>query len=318
MSLKKWSGLFLVIAMLSFASVSWAAQKKVLYIDAYHEGYAWSDGEVQGARDVIGNKAEFKVIRMDTKRNGSVEFKKQAALQVKAMIESYKPDVVIAADDNPSIYVIVPYYKDSNIPFVFIGLNWDASYLGFPWPNVTGVLEVSVVKPLIEMMRTYAKGDRLGFLGKENETDHKEADNWTRKYGVELNAKFVNTFEEWKAAFKELQDQVDMLFVVNNAGITGWDDTEAKAFVREYTKIPTSSSHDFIAPFVLLNYAKLAEEQGEIGAGIALQILDGKSPKDIPITNNKKGQTYVNLAIAKKLGIQFTPQFLKSVKVINE
>ncbi len=316
--MRKLCGLVLVIAVLMCASVSWAAQKKVLFIDAYHEGYAWSDGEVKGAQDVIGNKAEFKVIRMDTKRNGSEDFKKQAALQVKAMIESYKPDVVIAADDNPSKYVIVPYFKDSNVPFVFIGLNWDASYLGFPWPNVTGVLEVSVVKPLIEMMRTYAKGDRLGFIGKDNETDRKEADNWTKKYGVSLISKFVNTFEEWKAVYKELQDQVDMLFVVNNAGIKDWNDAEAKAFVRQVTKIPTSSSHDFIAPFVLIDYAKLAEEQGEIGAEMALQILNGKSPKDIPITTNKKGQVYVNLAIAKKLGITFTPQFLKSCKVINE
>ncbi|MFH1397905.1 MAG: ABC transporter substrate binding protein [Candidatus Omnitrophota bacterium] len=318
MSIRKWSGLGLVIAVLMCVSVSWAAQKKVLFIDAYHEGYAWSDGEVQGAKDTIGNKAEFKVIRMDTKRNGSEDFKKQAALQVKAVIESYKPDVVIAADDNPSKYVIVPYYKDSNIPFVFIGVNWDASSYGFPWPNVTGVLEVSVVKPLIEMMRTYAKGDRLGFIGKDNETDRKEADNWTKKYGVALNTRFVNTFEEWKAAYKELNDQCDMLFVVNNAGIKDWNDAEAKAFVREVTKIPTSSSHDFIAPFVLIDYAKLAEEQGEIGAEIALQILNGKSPKDIPVTNNKKGQTYVNLPIAKKLGIKFTPQFLRSCKVINE
>lgn len=292
--------------------------KKVLFIDSYHEGYAWSDQQVQGAKSVIGDKAEFKVFRMDTKRNASEDFKKQAALQAKALIESYKPDVVICADDNSSKYIIVPYFKDSSIPFVFCGLNWDASGYGFPWPNVTGVLEVSVIKPLIEMIMTYAKGDRMGFIGKENETDHKEADNLTRKYGLQLNARFVNTFEEWKAAFKELQDQVDMLFMVNNAGIKDWNDAEAKAFVRKYTKIPTSSSHDFIAPFVLIDYAKLGTEQGEIAADMALQILNGKSPKDIPITNNKKGETYINLAIAKKLGIQFTPQFLKSVKIINE
>lgn len=306
------------IAVLLCTGTSLAAKKKVLFIDSYHAGYAWSDGEVQGAKSVIGDKYDFKVIHMDTKRNSSAEAQKKAGDEAKTEIDSWKPDVVITADDNAAKLVIVPFYKDSDIPFVFCGINWDASSYGFPSKNVTGVLEVSVIKPLLDSMQKFAKGSRVGFIGKDNETDRKEADQ-LKKLGVQLTAtKFVNTFEEWKTEYVKLQDETDMLIVINNAGISGWDETEAMKFTRENTKIPTGSSHDFIAPFVLIDYAKLAEEQGELAAGIAMNILEGKSPKDLPIVSNKKGQLYVNMAIAKKLGVQFPLEMLKAAKVIKE
>ncbi len=306
------------VVLLLISSSVWAGPKKCLFIDSYHTGYVWSDGQVEGAKSAIGSKCEFKVFHMDTKRNSGVEYQKQIGQKVKAEIESWKPDVVIAADDNASKLVIVPYFKNSDVPFVFCGVNWDASIYGFPTKNVTGVLEVSVIKPLIDSMKKYAKGSRVGFIGKDNETDRKEADQ-LKKLGVNLSSvKFVNTFDEWKTAYRKIQEEADMLIVINNAGISGWNDAEAKKITREYTKIPTGSSHDFIAPFVLLDYAKLAEEQGELAAGMALKILAGTSPQNIPVVANKKGQMYVNLAIAKKLGVQFPLDTLKAAKVIKD
>lgn len=320
MKLKKAAILFVIVGMavLMCVGTSLAAKKKVLFVDSYHAGYAWSDGEVKGAKDLIGDKYDFKVVHMDTKRSPSADAQKKAGEMVKAEIDSWKPDVVITADDNAAKLVILPYFKDSNLPFVFCGINWDASGYGFPSKNVTGVLEVSVVKPLLDSMKKFAKGNRVGFLGNDNETDRKESEN-LKKLGVQLSSvKFVKTFEEWKTEYSKLQDEADMLIVINNAGITGWNDAEAMKFTREKTKIPSGSSHDFIAPFVLINYAKLAEEQGELAAGIAMKILEGKSVKDFPVITNKKGQMYVNLAIAKKLGIQFPLEMLKVSKVVKE
>jgi ABC-type uncharacterized transport system substrate-binding protein len=39
---------------------------------------------------------------------------------------------------------------------------------------------------------------------------------------------------------------------------------------------------------------------------------------ELPVITNKKGEMYVNLAIAKKLGIQFPLDLLKSAKVVKE
>jgi hypothetical protein len=75
---------------------------------------------------------ELKVFRMDTKRNADEAFKKDAALKAKAEIEAFKPDVVIASDDNASKFLIEPYYKNASLPFVFCGVNWDEKCTGFP------------------------------------------------------------------------------------------------------------------------------------------------------------------------------------------
>ena len=56
--------------------------KRVLFIDSYHAGYPWSDGITAGIQQVLADKdVELRIHRMDTKRNGSEEFKKQAAMK---------------------------------------------------------------------------------------------------------------------------------------------------------------------------------------------------------------------------------------------
>lgn len=291
---------------------------KVLMIDSYHEGYLWSDGIVKGATSTLAGKAEVKVMRMDTKRNTSEEFKTAAAVKVKAEIETWKPDVVIAADDNSVKYVVVPFLKGGPTPVVFCGLNWDASVYGLPCDNVTGMLEHSLATQLFAAMGRFSKGKRIGFLGKDNETDHKEAAEMTKRFNVTFTERFVNTFDEWKKAYAELQNEVDMLTVVNNAGITGWSDAEAKAFVLANTKVPSGTCQDHVAPFVLITYGKVAAEQGEWAAGAAIQIMGGKSPKDIPVAINQKGQFFVNMPLATKMGVKFPLDMLKAATVIKE
>jgi hypothetical protein len=142
--------LFFVLSTMACASGS-KAKKKILYIDSYHAAYPWSAGITAGIQKIMSPRhdVELKIFRMDTKRNQSEEFKKAAALKAKALIESWQPDVVIASDDNASKYLIVPYYKDGTLPFVFCGVNWDAGVYGFPCRNVTGMVEVQLIDQII-------------------------------------------------------------------------------------------------------------------------------------------------------------------------
>jgi ABC-type uncharacterized transport system substrate-binding protein len=305
--------------LLALASAAQAAdKKKVLMIDSYHEGYAWSDAEVGGAKSALKDSVDLKVLHMDVKRNPSPEFKKQAAEKVKAEIDAFKPDAVIACDDVSVATVLVPFYKDSTTPWVFCGVNWDASMYNLPPSHVTGMLEVSLVPQLMDNLQKYAKGKKVAFLGADNDVDKKEALFITKKYGVEVTTHFVKTFEELKAAYVDIQGKFDILFWVNNAGIKDWNIDEAKKFVAENTKIPSGSCHDFMAPLVLITYAKLGEEQGEWAGNTVLQILGGKAVKDIPVASNQKGQLYVNMPLAKKLGIQLPLEVLKSAKVVKD
>ena len=321
--MKKFSGFavcFLLIV--SFASAGFARDykgKKVLFVDSYHEGYAWSDGITEGIRKTLdGTGVELKIIRMDTKKNTDEAFKKEAARKVKAVIEKFKPDVVIAADDNASKFLVMPYFKNSDLPFVFCGVNWDAAGYGYPYKNATGMVEVTPIPQILEQLKPYAKGDRIGMIGPDIITAHKEADNYRKVFGYEITDYYAKDFEDWKKGFMALQGKVDMLIIDSDGGLYKDQEDEMKAFVEANTKIPTGAAYDFMAPYALLTYGKVAQEQGVWSAKTALRILGGASPADIPLVKNQEGMLIVNIRIAKKVGAEIPFEILESADKVIE
>jgi len=308
-----------MILMLIVAGSAFAAGKKVLFIDSYHEGYAWSDGVFRGVETGLDGKGvELQVVRMDTKRNKSDDFKKSAALKVKSVIEGFNPDVVISADDNAAKFLIMPYYKDAALPFVFCGVNWDASVYGMPYSNVTGMVEVAPVAELLDQLSQYAPGKKIGYIAADVLTTHKEADNYKKVLGIDTINYYAADMEDWKKGFVELQGQVDTLIVGNTAGLDGWDEAAASAFVNANTKVPTGATDEHMAPFAMFGFTKVPEEQGFYAANTALKILDGSSPKSIPVVKNKEGKLYVNLQIASVVGVEIPFELLSSASKVIE
>lgn len=300
------------------ATLAAADKPKILHVDSYHEGYAWSDGIVAGATKIVGDKATLRVERMDTKRHGEEAFKVEAGKKVKAVIDEWKPDVVIVADDNAAKYVTADFYKDSPQNFVFCGLNWDEKVYGFPWPNVTGMLEVTPLMPLLTEVKKHAKGERIGFLGADNETTHKEILNCTKKFNVKFETILVKDYAAWKEGFIKLQASCDFVLLDTDGGLIADKKADAIAFVRENTRIPTGACYDFMAPFALISVAKSAQEQGEWAAAQALKIAAGTKPSAIPVAENKRGEMFLNMPLAKKLGVRFPMELLETATVIKE
>ena len=309
-----------VMILVSMVAVSaFAATKKVLFIDSYHEGYAWSDGVLNGVNTGLeGKDIELQVVRMDTKRNKSDDFKKSAALKVKSVIEGFNPDVVISADDNAAKFLIMPYYKNADLPFVFCGVNWDATVYGMPYSNATGMVEVAPVMELLEQLKQYSPGQKVGYLAADVLTTHKEADNYKKVLGIDTVNYYAKDMADWKQGFTQLQGQVDTLIVGNTAGLDGWNEDEAAAFVTANTKVPTGATDEHMAPYAMLGFTKIPEEQGFYAATTALQILDGASPKSIPVVKNKDGKLYVNMQIARAVGAEIPFEILSSASNVIE
>jgi hypothetical protein len=294
-------------------------EKKILYIDSYHEGYEWSDGIMRGVRSKLNNTGvELEIHMMDTKNNPSEEFKEQAAIETKSLIEQFEPDVVIACDDNAFKYVVMPYYKDADLPFVFCGLNWDASVYGAPYKNTAGMVEVVLLDKAVDEVKEYADGEDLAFLTVDVLSEHKNAEYYETYLGFDLKETvFVDNFEDWKTSFTDLQKKVDILILGVPEGIKNFNEEEAEKFVLDNVEIPIVVEHDWLIQYGLLAYSKIAEEQGEWSAETALRILDGTNPSDIPVTTNKKGKLALNLVMADKLGIAFRPGLIKNADVIK-
>ena len=296
------------------------AGKKIVYVNSYHEGYAWSDAIETGLHKVLdGTGVELTIIRLDTKNNPDPEFGKAAGAKAWSEIQALKPDVVITSDDNAQKYLVVPFMKNSTTPVIFNGVNWDASAYGYSTTsNITGMVEVELPDQLIDLLKAQAKGERLGYITIDTETERKVVDIYNQRFfGGQLQPYWVKTQDEFKQAFLTAQQEVDILFMGNNAGSDKWDEEAMKQFILQNTTVPTGSINDWMAPYSLLTLAKSGQEQGEWSAQAALSILGGTPPAEIPVTENKKGQLIVNFDLADKLGIIFSPSILKNATILD-
>jgi ABC-type uncharacterized transport system substrate-binding protein len=290
---------------------------KCLYISSYHKGYAWSDGVEEGVRQVLDGKCELRQFDMDTKRNKSKAYKEAAGLRARELIERWRPDVVITSDDNAAKYLIVPYYRDADVPFVFNGVNWTVDEYGFPFSNVTGIVEVAPIKPMLQEAMKIAGGSRGVYLGANTLTEEKNYSRiarGARRLNSELDKKLVSTFAEWKAAFELAHQQADYIVMGSNSGIAEWDDKDARGFSVEHAKVISVTNHKWMMDVTALGYTKIPQEHGQWAAEAGLAILDGTSPADIPIITNRKWDLWINQQLVDVTGESLSDRFTRKAK----
>lgn len=298
--------------------------KRVLYVNSYHKGLTWSDGIEKGIMSVLDKTGvTYESFEMDTKRNSDENFKLQVAQKVKAYIDTFDPDVVIASDDNAFKYVIAEYYKDAQLPFVFCGVNWDVGVYGGPYINTAGMEEVVLLDKSVNEVLPYANGESIGYLTEDTLSEHSNADNIVDYVGLELSEiQYVSSLEEWKTAYVDMQQRVDVVIIgVMESYLDRQDQSQMEElvdFVMNNTTVPTVTEHSWMVEFALLAYGKIAEEQGEWSANAALEILGGKSPSDVGVVKNQKGDLTINLALADELGIQFRHDLIKNATKVFE
>jgi ABC-type uncharacterized transport system substrate-binding protein len=312
-----WS--LLLLCYLCTAHPAWAA--KCLFISSYHQGYAWSDGVERGLRPVLQGHCELKQFDMDAKRHKEPEEIAQKALEAKALIEAWRPDVVITADDDAAQYLIMPFYKDHAMPFIFCGINWTVKEYGFPYRNVTGMIEVAPIEPLFDQAKALllTAHSRAFYLGANTSTERKNLERFqavaTRR-GVYLDSSLVDTTEAWLAAFHHAQ-QYDFIAFGSNSGINDWQDTTVLASIRKSGRRLTLTNHEWMMPFAMLGLTKVPEEQGEWAAKIALQILQGVAPSSIPIVPNRKWDIWMNPLLVETAGLALPKPLMQKAKKVN-
>lgn len=304
---------------------------RVLLVNSYHFAFPWTrdittsvasvfkvalddQGQVAGGTNSL---VELAILYLDTKRNTDADFARMAAEQAKEFIEKWQPQVLIISDDNAAKYLVAPYYNSGRPPVVFCGINWSADEYGFAPEHVTGMLEVQLIDQLILQMRKYARGGRIAYLKGDDSSARKESHFFEQLFGLALDKRFVTTFAQWQQEYLQLQQEADMLLLGNVAALADWDEIKAKQLIAEHTVIPTGNWDKWMAPFALITLATRPSEHGEWAARQALNIINGVSPEDIPVAQNKKSGMYLNMTIARKLGITFPMELVNQAELVH-
>jgi ABC-type uncharacterized transport system substrate-binding protein len=287
------------------AAAAQSAQKKVFYVNSYHEGYGSSDDVMSGLRETLQARGvALDIVFLDSKRRPEREGIEQRATEAAERIRRVKPDVLVVSDDDAVKYLVVPYFKNGPIPVVFCGVNWDASQYGLPNEWVTGMLEVVPIEATLkEAMRGRAEAKRLLVLSEDSTSERNNRvllDDKYRGLGLTPSYSMVADFETWKEEFVRAQKDADVIYLPTNGAVRGWNDQVAREWVGKYTRVPAVTCDDFMMPYVAFGLTKVAKEQGEWAAQAALRILEGAKPGAIAMTRNERTRCYWNPELAKK------------------
>jgi ABC-type uncharacterized transport system substrate-binding protein len=314
-------GLIAISAMTAFFQPgdASAATKKCLFVSSYNRGYEHSDAIERGLRGVLDGKCEVRQFDMDAKRRPAEAGLKQRALEAKAIIESWRPDIIITADDEAAKYLVQPHYKDNRIPVIFCGLNWTAAEYGFPYNNATGMIEVAPIVPMMERAKDIVPSfTRAFYIGADTLVEGKNLKRFqdaADRLGFKLDHQFVTTADGWIEAYRQAQDY-DVVIVGNSEGIKDWDAKRVHQAMLRYTRKLSVTNHGWMMPYTILGVTKVSEEQGEWAAKTALRVMDGISPTQIPIIPNNQRDIWINADILGASHVRLPDDVLRKGKKV--
>jgi len=292
-----------------------------VYIASYAPGYFWQDEETRSIQQTLNGVCQLHIFYMDTKPIRSEKRLKQIGQQARSFIQKHQPDIILTSDDNAMKYVIKPYYKNSQIPVVFCGINHTGKPYGLPYRNTTGMIEKLPINSIIHFINKlpepykYNRTISIAFLATNTTSEKKNIQSFQEKakiHHINFTPFTVHSVDEWHQKFIELnQDKTHDFIILGNyqAIKQNWQPQKEIAFHQKQAKKLTFSYLKSMQPYTHLIFLKSASEQGQWAADTAKLILQqGFSPSDLQIVPNRQFQVLYNPEM-----IQTLPPHLQTI-----
>ena len=191
--------------------------------------------------------------------------------------------------------------------------------------NVTGVSDMTPVKQQIELLLKIKKIKRLGHIYTSSEENAVVLAGILKQVCKELNIEFVETTvsksSEVKQAVQAIIRRVDALYISTDntvvSAMSAVSDVAMKARVPIMSADPSSAENYPVLAAWGFDYYKMGRTTGKL----VVEILNGKKPELIPtqfMTKTSDIDLLINLDVAKKLGLKFPAEILKSANKVVE
>jgi len=191
--------------------------------------------------------------------------------------------------------------------------------------NVTGVSDMTPVKQQIELLLKVKKVKRLGHIYTSSEENAVVLAGIVKQVCKELGIEFVETTvsksSEVKQAVQAIIRRVDALYISTDntvvSAMSAVTDVAMKAKVPIMSADPSSAESYPVLAAWGFDYYKMGRTTGKIVA----DILKGKKPEQIPtqfMTKTSDVDLLINLDVAKKLGLTFPKDIIKTANKVVE
>lgn len=297
-----------------------ASERICLFVASYHEDDEWTRGVLRGFKRLSAAHCHTHTMYLDAKRQARTSRIAEHVNDVLAAIRRNAPDIVIAADDAASKYLVQPHLRDAQVPVVFCGVNWTVAEYGYPYSNTTGMIEVAPIRELLTNVALIVPGARRGlFIGRDTLTANK---NYQRvrdvasEMGLDIGRRAATDFRQWRRAYEHMAEY-DFVYIDNPSGLPGWDAPQARDIALRYASRLSVTNLESAMPYALLGMTKLPEEQGEWAAQVAAEVLSGTPIASIPIVPNIRHEIHINHDLLAKLKLRIPATLLMRGKALS-
>ena len=313
----------LAVSLLSAASVFAATPPKQVSIGISKiVSHPALDAVVKGVQDEI-QASKIKATFDIQNANGDIS----TAASIANKFQSQKVDLAIGVA-TPTAQSLVNTLK--NTPIVFSAVTDPVkaglvSSLQKSGKNVTGVSDMTPVRQQIELLLKIKKVKRLGHIYTSSEENAVVLAGIVKQVCKDLNIEFVETTvtksAEVKQAAQSIMHRIDALYISTDNTVVSAMSAVADAAMKKKVPImsadPSSSeAYDVLAAWGF-DYYKMGRATGKL----VVEILKGKKPGDIPtrfMTKPSDVDLFVNLDVAKKLGLTIPADIVKSAKTVRQ
>ena len=289
-----------LLFILLFATSLFATQSKdVLLLHSYHKGYTWSDKiSLTVEKQFSDLNINLTTVYMDTKKIATKKYLDKLAHLYKEQFGNRRFDLVIASDNNAYDFAIKHHkYLFNELPILFCGINnFDRSVIDNNneiKEYISGVVEqVDVQKNFELISNIHPNLKRLIIINDSSNTGlavRKEIQGVTAKFKNKIDKiEYIDNMnmEDIKNRVKKAGKDTVILFVLLFKDKTGKFFTykESLKEIKSVSRVPIYGLWDFYLDHGIVGgMLTSATAQGEAVAKMAVEVLNGKDIKDIPI-----------------------------------
>ncbi len=307
--------------------------KEVLLIHSYHKGYIWTDDISKTIEKNFQNHKEIELttLYMDTKRVDDSIYLSNLAKLYKQQFENRKFDLIIVSDNNAFDFIIKYHeYLFKNLPILFCGINnFDKALLheNNIKEFMTGVAEevdleknfelISKLHPNLKKLLIINDTSSTGYAVKRDLNPIIEK--YKKRFEIEYTDDLDITNLKNKVSDLDRENSV-ILFVLLFKDTTGKYFTYKQSFqeVKSVSKVPIYGLWDFyLNNGIVGGLLTSAVAQGEAVSKMALEILNGKKPVEIPILEKSPNVYMFDYIELNKFNIDISKHVNNPI-VINE
>ena len=230
-----------------------------------------------------------------------------------AAVSAENPDIILAIGEAG---LKSAKQMAGGIPIVF-SMVFDAS--GYVNKNVTGVLvEVPIEMKIAGIRKAFPNAKSIGMLYSLNSiAAYKEVSAECVKQGLTLNAKSVNSDEEFAGAMNTVLSGSDCFLVTADVKIYFGQTVKFLLLDSMNKKVPVIGLSSFFTKAgAVMSFDSDFKDLGRQAGEIAARILSGENAGNIKPVRPRKYKYSLNLVTAEKIGITFPQGVVKDASEV--